>query len=148
MDLRRMAGWLWQLLIRHRMFLAKVIGFTPFRYQLLNISSSYLLVSKLFSHEGHHLVSYVRCIVSGLKQSSICNRKTVVTFAVACTLSGVSSGRTSLCRGIETDYFFLACCMCYTASMRKVGLDFSTRLILHICNKLPPSMVAGSVVGG
>lgn len=60
MDLRRMDDWLWQLLIRRSMFPAKVTGFTPFHYQLLNISSSYLLVYKLFSHEGHYLVSYVR----------------------------------------------------------------------------------------
>lgn len=53
-----------------------------------------------------------------------------------------------LCRGIELDYFFfLSCCMCYTESMKKIGLDFSTSLVLHICNK-PPSKVAGSVLGG
>lgn len=33
---------------------------------------------------------------SGSKQSGICNRKAVVTLVVACTLSGVSSQRTTL----------------------------------------------------
>lgn len=37
--------------------------------------------------------------------------------------------------------------MCYTASMRKMGLDFSTSWILLTCNKSLPSMVAGSVLG-
>lgn len=53
-----------------------------------------------------------------------------------------------LCRRIDLDFFFLLLYVLYSASMKNIGLDFSTSLILHICNKLPPSMVAGSVLGG
>lgn len=39
--------------------------------------------------------------------------------------------------------------MCFTASMRKIGLDFFHHVILLLtCNKILPSMVEGSVLGG
>lgn len=38
--------------------------------------------------------------------------------------------------------------MFFTASMRKMGLDFFHYVILLTCNKTLPSMVEGSVLGG
>lgn len=116
MDLRRMDDWLWQFLIRRRMFPAKVTGFTPFYYQLLNISSSYLLVYKLFSHEGHHFVFYVRRIAddkSSSKQHSICKRKTTVTFDSSLHCQKSEMEGQGLCRGIWLDFFlFFSLAVC------------------------------------
>lgn len=113
-----------------------------------------LLVYKLFSHEICHLVSYVRRIVdngSGSKQSGICHRKIVVTSVVACTLFWLWNLRRKkkVCVGVwSLINFFLVFCILNTTSMRKVGLDFSSSLILLTYNKPLPSMVAGSVRGG
>lgn len=135
MDLRRMDDWLWQFLIRRRMFPAKVTGFTPFYYQLLNISSSYLLVYKLFSHEGHHFVFYVRRIAddkSSSKQHSICKRKTTVTFDSS--LHSVRSQRwkDKVYVGVYGLIFFSFSLLLYVLYhiLRMIGLNFSTSLIL------------------